>query len=189
MGTDIYWVSGLRVGGLAIMPRPRGGDWLDSEIQHWHQAQLHTVVSALEPAEVYELDLRQEAPSCIAAGIAFISFPIVDRNVPSSFRSTAQLVQGLMTTLESGHRIGIHCRAGIGRSSLLAACVLTQLGHPVQQAFAMLTQARKVQVPDTPEQIAWVSAFTKQVQPAAQVKSPTENSLSALTRNLASKFS
>ena len=55
--------------------------------------------------------------------------------------------------------VGIHCRAGIGRSGLVAACVLSELGTRTDALFPMLSKARRVSVPDTPEQEAWVRAF------------------------------
>ena len=53
----------------------------------------------------------------------------------------------------------IHCRAGIGRSSLIAACVLVRAGHDVNSAFDTIAKARGVEVPDTEAQRAWVSTF------------------------------
>jgi hypothetical protein len=33
MQARIYWIDDLESGQLGIMPRPRGGDWLEDEIQ------------------------------------------------------------------------------------------------------------------------------------------------------------
>ena len=35
MHTELYWIPGPWLGRLAIMPRPRGGDWLEDEIRSW----------------------------------------------------------------------------------------------------------------------------------------------------------
>ena len=33
--STIYWIDGVSSGRLAIMARPRAGDWLDDEIANW----------------------------------------------------------------------------------------------------------------------------------------------------------
>ena len=42
------------------MPRPRGGDWLDGEIQSLAKADVDVVVSLLTADEVAELELQDE---------------------------------------------------------------------------------------------------------------------------------
>ena len=69
---------------LAIMPRPRSGDWLEDEIDDWEATGIKTVVSLLEPHEVTDLGLGAEAELCASRGVRFISFPIADRGTPSS---------------------------------------------------------------------------------------------------------
>ena len=53
----------------------------------------------------------------------------------------------------------IHCRASIGRSSLLLAALLTAEGLTPDDAFRRLTVARGLRVPDTPDQVRWVERF------------------------------
>jgi len=43
---------------------------------------IDTVVNLLEPDEVKELELEDEAAICRECGIELISFPIPDRGVP-----------------------------------------------------------------------------------------------------------
>jgi hypothetical protein len=82
MKTEYYWIEGPWKGRLAIVPRPRGGDWLEDEIHSWHEAGLDTVVSLLTTHEIEEFDLGSEERLSKAQGIEFISFPILDREVP-----------------------------------------------------------------------------------------------------------
>jgi protein-tyrosine phosphatase len=60
---------------------------------------------------------------------------------------------------ERGNAVAVHCRAGIGRSSLIAACVLVLLGFAPGMAFDLIGKARGVKVPDTEEQRDWVDMF------------------------------
>jgi len=84
MKTDIIWIRGPRKGRLAIAARPRGGDWLDDEVEAWRSAGVDCVVSALTPAEEAELDLAEEPVICQRHGLRYISLPIPDSGVPSS---------------------------------------------------------------------------------------------------------
>jgi hypothetical protein len=83
MRAQLYWIEGPWAGRFAIMPRPRGGDWLEDEVQAWQHAGLNRVVSLLTPDEVADLDLGQEAALCQAHGMQFVSFSIPDRRVPA----------------------------------------------------------------------------------------------------------
>lgn len=54
---EMYPIADCPAGRLAIMPRPRAGDWLEDEAQSWRRQGLDVVVSLLEDNEVAELDL------------------------------------------------------------------------------------------------------------------------------------
>lgn len=158
---DVYWIREIEKLRLAIMPRPRNGEWLADEISGWHRLGLRCVVSLLEIDESRELGLADEESLCGAAGLKFLSFPIPDRGVPRDHTGFAGLVDTLAERLRSGDSVGIHCRAGIGRSGLLGACILGALEVPPEYAFAMLSRARGVTVPDTDAQVDWVRDFVR----------------------------
>jgi|SRR5579872_6961537 len=156
---EIYPIENVPFGRLTIMPRPRAGDWLQDEVASWRRARINWVVSLLESAEIAELGLEQEAEACRREGIGFLTFPIPDRGVPDSAAEFAVLVESLVSKLRAGCGVAIHCRIGIGRSSLVAACVLASLGQPIEMAWQSIEEARGQLVPDTPEQRAWVASF------------------------------
>jgi protein-tyrosine phosphatase len=159
MRPSIYWLELREPWRLAIMPRPRAGEWLADEVAGWKAEGIDIVVGLLEPHEVAELDLRHLPISCQAADIELVPFPIPDRGVPASIRETERLVRRLCDALAAGKAVAAHCRAGIGRSALIAACVLVRSGYDVEDAFNTIATARGVQVPDTEAQRDWVSAF------------------------------
>jgi protein-tyrosine phosphatase len=163
MRSTIYWLNLRGAGRLGITARPRAGDWLPGEIAGWKAEDINVVVSLLEPHEVDELELRQEATFCRAGNIEFVSFPIPDRGVPASIKETDHLVRNILTLLADGKAVAIHCRAGIGRSSMIAACVLVRHGYAVDSAFDTIARARGVKVPDTVTQREWVSTFQASV--------------------------
>jgi len=155
----VYWVTGPWPGRLGIIPRPRGGDWLADEVRSWRAAGLDVVTSLLTPDEVAEFELQQEATRCREAGLEFQSFPIPDYGVPRSRAGLMELVHGLEEALESGRNVAIHCRQGIGRSSIIVASLLVSSGEEADEAFRRIEQARGRPVPDTAEQRERVAAL------------------------------
>jgi protein-tyrosine phosphatase len=141
------------------MPRPRSDEWLAGEVAAWKGAGVDIVVSLLDAGEVREMGLAEEASLCRANGIEFISFPVTDRGVPGSIRDAGILVETLQTAVSGGSSVAIHCRAGIGRSALIAGCVLKRLGIPDKDVFPLISRARGVTCPDTDAQVDWVRRF------------------------------
>jgi hypothetical protein len=99
MRPQVYWIDLPMAGRLAIMARPRAGDWLDDEISGWRFQGIDTVTTLLEEEEVSELGLQREAGLCRELGMEFLSFPIPDRGVPESLRDAVGLAQALSTRI------------------------------------------------------------------------------------------
>jgi len=155
----LHWIEIRAPGRIAIMARPRAEEWLEAEVNEWKESGIDVVVSLLEHDEISELRLRREAELCRSNGIDFISFPIPDRGLPESRHDALQIARLLATGLRDGRSIAIHCRAGIGRSSVIAACALICSGIDAEEALALISEARGLIVPDTDEQRDWVVAF------------------------------
>ena len=160
MAESVYWIAGTWPGRLAIVARPRGGEWLADEIHRWQQAGIDVIVSLLTRAELAELHLQQERHHAEQAGLRFLAFPILDRSIPSSVWETRRLVEQLDRLLVQGKKIGIHCRQSVGRSALLAASLLVHAGINADEAFHRIEIARGCTVPETAEQREWVEQFT-----------------------------
>ena len=165
MRTELYWIEGPWRGRLAIMPRPRGGDWLEEEIRSWRQHGVDVVVSLLTHDEQTEMDLSGEETLCRANAIEFVSFPIVDRGIPSSLESFSELVIKLGEQLANGNNIAIHCRQAIGRAGLVAVCLLALSGMEPAAAMERVSAARSCSVPETPEQRRWITDFARRLVP------------------------
>ncbi len=157
MKTEIYWISGPWPGRLAIVPRPRGGDWLEDEIRFWRESGFDVIVSLLMQDEIIELGLEQEKTWCKDNGIRFLQFSVPDRGVPVSREALVDLIAGLEKDLKAGKNIAVHCRQGIGRSSLIAASLLISAGQEPEAAWDHISVARRCSVPDTVEQRDWVN--------------------------------
>jgi protein-tyrosine phosphatase len=163
MRTNIYWMDDSQSGRIGIMPRPRGGDWLEDEIRALRESRVDVIVSLLEKHEINELDLQDEPVYCDANGIIYLSMPIVDRGVPESGRETLDFACRLKDFLEEGKNLVIHCRQGIGRSAVMAAAVLALRGMPAETTLELIAQARGCSVPDTGQQRDWVINLIKDI--------------------------
>lgn len=159
MRDKVFWIPGPWRGRLAILPRPRGGDWLDDETRAWRKAAVDAVVSLLEPGEEAELDLARESAAARASGIDFRSFPIPDRGVPGSPEAVAELATQLSEALQEGKNVALHCRQGVGRSALIAAAALVSAGQDVDTALESIARSRGLPVPETEEQRRWIAEF------------------------------
>jgi protein-tyrosine phosphatase len=148
-----YWITPQ----LAIVPRPRGGDGLDDDMKALREAGIDVVVSMLEPFEAEQLGLGQEQRSAEGAGISLISFPIPDRGIPLDQQKFSAFLSILEERISAGNRIGVHCRACIGRSGVVTASLLIRSGIAPQDAWTEISIARGYPVPDTEEQETWVN--------------------------------
>lgn len=161
MEPKLYWISNSSPGRLAISVRPRGGDWLEDEVAGWRKQGIDVVVSLLTPSENEELNLKGEAGFSKAKGILFVSFPIEDRGVPPPSAKVEQLVAQLGSEIQQGKNVAVHCRQGIGRSSLISAALLISAGEDVEQALKAIGKARGLEVPETAEQRLWLEHFAR----------------------------
>ena len=154
---------------LAIMPKP-SSEWLAEDIQFLKLDGFDIIVSMLEQSEAAEIGLAGEGEVCEKLGLSFISFPILDRGIPDNRTEFSALIEGLRDDFVAGQSIAIHCRAGIGRSGMVCVGMLISLGHSVDDAVALVFEARGVEIPDTPEQTEFLCDI--EGNPQAMNKSP-----------------
>jgi protein-tyrosine phosphatase len=63
--------------------------------------------------------------------------------------------------MSKGEAIAIHCRAGIGRSAIIAGAILSLHGLQLPKILERLTKARGLPVPETQDQMEWLKSFGK----------------------------
>jgi protein-tyrosine phosphatase len=158
-----YKIKGPWPGELAIIPRPRGGDWLDDEIIRLRNEGFDTVVSLLTDEEIEELGLIREQDAIKRQGLQYCNYPIPDLGIPSSNNSVRELLTRIHRELQGGKKVGLHCRGSIGRSGLIAAGILVLAGVEPSHAIRDVTKARGLDSPETAEQREWVKAFSAEL--------------------------
>ncbi len=158
MTSKIYWINEAQIGHQRIgtMARPRGNDWLTGEMKGLKSRGVDGLVCLLTLAEMKELKLTEEAALCRQSEMEFYHFPIEDINVPQSKRAFLNLVTQLTHKVREGQRLVMHCRMGIGRSSLLAGAIMIQLGYAGKDVFDIIGQYRGLRVPDKEMQKEWL---------------------------------
>jgi protein-tyrosine phosphatase len=135
---EVFWVKGEPAASLAIVLRPRGGDWLKDELLRMRREGIQTLVSLLEPQEAAYLGLEDEGRIAEETGLHFLSHPIPDVHVPQNPSSFREFVSDLARRLKDGEKIGVHCRGSIGRATVTAACTLIHLGWSPKDALAAI---------------------------------------------------
>ena len=161
--SEIFWIDGNPPPGLAIVLRPRGGDWLEDELSRMKRAGITTLVSLLEDEEALELGLCEEGMLATTVGLTYLQHPIPDRHTPPDSVGFRQFVKSLAEQLQAGECIGVHCRGSIGRASITAACTLIHLGWNPEKALTAIEAVRGCTIPDTPEQRDWILYYRADV--------------------------
>ncbi|MBX2880537.1 MAG: dual specificity protein phosphatase family protein, partial [Granulosicoccus sp.] len=116
----IYPIISIDEGQLAVMAAPPGGASLPGAIAGLRTLRIRKVVSLLEPDESQKLALHDESSECRSQGIVYENYPIADYQVPDSMEQFSKFNCTLVQGVQKGVNTVIHCRAGIGRSGLVA---------------------------------------------------------------------
>ena len=158
---QIFSVAGIGDSRIGVMPRPRGGDWLGGDLRSAREQGFSVIVSLLTDDEQRELKLQHECTLCGDLGLTFRRWPITDLSVPELNDETIAFLAGIRQLYAAGNSIAIHCRAGMGRSPMIAACVMLSPNCSAHVAFHKLSGARGFTVPETPEQREWAASYEK----------------------------
>ena len=163
-----YPVPCVVPGSLSIMPCPPARA-LERILDDLKKDGMNVVLSMLPPAEAAKLGVAEESTNCAARDLTFLTHPIADFHLPDT-AEFSELIQTLVDRLNAGERIAVHCRAGIGRSGMVAACVLIALGNSASKAITIVSDARGVSIPDTVEQADFISLFEQQFKSGTGAK-------------------
>lgn len=164
---QIGWVQapvGWRI-GITIAPGKcttsrAGFRWarvLDEDLELLTREGIGTLVCLLEAHEIMRLGIGDLVPAAEQRGLHVIQAPIPDISVPSTDQAHA-LITRLLARRDDA--IVIHCNGGLGRSGLVAGCLLRALGVSAAEALRRLVTARGPECPQTSEQRRFVEDFS-----------------------------
>jgi ADP-ribosyl-[dinitrogen reductase] hydrolase len=123
------------------------------------------LVSLIEPHERTALKIQDLLQSAERVGFDVVPFPFEDGSVPESLQACAQLVHRILGAARDGANVVIHCRGGLGRTGLVAACCVAAVGHSAASAIALVRRVRSHTI-ETPAQEQFVRDFASRCDPA-----------------------
>ena len=104
----------------------------------------------------------------LPAGVQYLRRPIVDHGTPHHPAEMGEILECLQRALHDGRVVYLHCRAGIGRTGMVAGCLLAEQGLAGEAALRELNRLWRQSarsgvwpsVPETPEQVEYVRGWT-----------------------------
>lgn len=140
--------------GLCPMPGKEGGLLADvSQIVAWKP---DLVLTLLEQGEMTALGVAGLPEELRKASIGWRHLPIPDFGTPKG-NGWEPLAKEISTLLARGGRVIIHCRAGCGRTGMIAARLMVAVGEPPEIALSRLRTARPCAI-ETKAQMRWAFA-------------------------------
>lgn len=102
------------------------------------------VVSLMTDEELTSLKVEKLGIEVEARSMLWFQLPIIDQALPDEAFERSWVYAGLRlrTLLREGKHILVHCRSGLGRTGLIAARLLIELGMPVEKALSEICQVR-----------------------------------------------
>ncbi len=146
-------------------------------------------IDLTEPDERPAYDRHLPVETSSGRRIDYLRQPIPDHGVPADRATMDRILAMLDDALATGHCVYLHCRAGIGRSAMVAGCWLAERNPGGGEAALMeladywqqCRQSRSwLQVPETSEQEEFVRTW-QPLRPGVKVASKSSGPAKGLT--------
>lgn len=133
---------GIVQGGPSERAWDRNLDLDLAAIKAWGASALVTLIDDYELEILSVADLPQKAR---AIGLEWHQLPIMNRDAPYEAFEEKWITSGriLRQHLRRGERIVLHCVYGLGRSGMVAARLLAELGESPDSAISRVRTARR----------------------------------------------
>jgi ADP-ribosyl-[dinitrogen reductase] hydrolase len=156
-----YWVlpgrllAGEHPGGLSA-------EQTQARVARLLASGVNSFLDLTQPGEVEPYD------AALPISVDYLRKPIRDHGTPSAPEQMSEILDCLRLAQREGRVVYLHCRAGIGRTGMVAGCFLVEQGLSGADALAELNRlwqhsARASQwpsVPETDEQVEYVKRWS-----------------------------
>lgn len=125
-----------------------GGIWnrsLPDDLEQIRRWGSHTLISLMEAHEFAIVGVPEFLTVLPSTHLHWLHFPVRDMQTPDQDfeRLWNPQKKDIFNSLHSGKDIVIHCRGGLGRTGLLAARILVEMGEEPAKAVRRVRAARK----------------------------------------------
>ncbi len=135
----------LNSGKLIFTPCPgTKSTSLADSLQQLKTAGATAVISLMPAHELMQNNADNIGVICAEQGLAWFQLPIEDDCAPEQAfeHAFAAHKADILSLLQAGKTVAIHCKGGSGRTGLMAAILMTQLGYSKTDATAQVQNLR-----------------------------------------------
>jgi protein-tyrosine phosphatase len=117
---------------------------LEADVRAIREWGASVVVTLIDDNEIEALQVRDLGATLAAQGLRWLHLPIRNRALPGpEFEEQwSRAGKELRAILEEGGRILLHCREGVGRTGIIAARLLIEMGVATAEAVRAVRKAR-----------------------------------------------
>ncbi len=172
-----YWVEPERLLAGAY-PGHVDPAYAEARVEALLELGIDWFVDLTWPGELPPYEALLPSPYAPGSGppVTYSRRPIRDHDLPRQPAEMLEILDELDEALAAGHRVYVHCRAGIGRTGTVIGCYLARRQGSGEAALEMLDRlwiagGRDRDWPRTPEtdaQIAYVRGWHEAARPAAE---------------------
>jgi dual specificity MAP kinase phosphatase len=158
--TTLIWAYGRAIPLLTGVPMLRYGQ-VTPQLYVGSQFNARGMRALIAQGFVGCINMRLEKDDA-AHGLAlprYLYLPTVDDQAPS-IEHLDMGVAFIREVIEAGGKVYIHCGAGVGRAPTMAAAYLLAEGHTLEQALALIRQARPF-IAITPPQMEQLERYAR----------------------------
>ena len=144
--------------GLTQAPGQPGRD-MAADMTTLAREGANVIAPLLLDEEFSRLGMHDYHTQAEAQALTVAPCPIQNGSVPDDLPAFAAYLDELMDQLLDGRNLVLHCRGGVGRAGLVAACLLVQAGMPADAATELVRATRHPSALENAAQVQFLHDF------------------------------